>query len=270
MAEINLTPRASARPVFRMARNPMGNLTPQTRESFGVVGAMLVASGLLAPLSMAAVPQGSIETGVQSKDTHSATSAATDQSDEQKPWLITPTLSADPKLGTNIGGVVAYLKQLDADSTPSMVGLSFSYSDTDSVAGGIGAQLFWGADTQRLMLFLGGAEINNEYDDFLGTGQSAETQDSVHAVGFRYLHQLGDSDWLAGFQGLSTNYAVGADGYIDGLLTIIGLSGFDATGLGLVLQHDTMDHQRDPTDGHLLTLHNMAYREGLGLSLIHI
>lgn len=264
MAEINLTPRASARPVFRMARNPMGNLTPQTRESFGVVGAMLVASGLLAPLSMAAVPQGSVETGVQSNDTHSATSAATDQSDEQKPWLITPTLSADPKLGTNIGGVVAYLKQLDADSTPSMVGLSFSYSDTDSVAGGIGAQLFWGADTQRLMLFLGGAEINNEYDDFLGTGQSAETQDSVHAVGFRYLHQLGDSDWLAGFQGLSTNYAVGADGYIDGLLTIIGLSGFDATGLGLVLQHDTMDHQRDPTDGHLLTLHNMAYREGLG------
>ena len=264
LADIKLKPKASARPRSRVARIPMGNLTPKTRESFGVVGAILVVSGWFAPLSTAAVPQGSVEAGVQSKGTDSANPARADQSDEQKPWLITPTLSADPKLGTNIGGVVAYLKKLDADSTPSMVGLSFSYSDTDSVAGGIGAQLFWGADTQRLLLFIGGAEINNEYDDFLGTGQSAKTEDSVHTAGFRYLHQLGDSDWLAGFQGLSTNYAVGADGYIDGLLTIIGLSGFDATGLGLVLQHDTMNHQRDPTDGHLLTLHNMAYREGLG------
>ena len=31
-----------------------------------------------------------------------------------KPWLITPTLSADPKLGANVGGLIAYLKKLDA------------------------------------------------------------------------------------------------------------------------------------------------------------
>ncbi len=220
--------------------------------------------GLFTSVSTAAVPQGSLDQGVQAEGTNNASEGKREVSEEDKRWLITPTLSADPKLGTNLGGVIAYLKRLDAESTASMVGLSASYSDTDSISGGFGAQLFWGADKQRLMLFLGGAEINNEYDDFLGTGQKAETQDSVHAVGFRYLHQLGGSDWLAGIQGLSTNYAVGADGYIDGLLTIIGLSGFDATGLGLVLQHDTMDDQRDPTDGHLLTLHNMAYREGLG------
>lgn len=62
-----------------------------------------------------------------------------------KPWLITPTIAADPKLGANVGALVAYLKQLDAESTPSMIGLSVSYSDTDSITGGIGAQLFWGA-----------------------------------------------------------------------------------------------------------------------------
>ena len=198
---------------------------------------------------------------------------STDRSDELKAdaelsaaqsWLITPTLAADPKLGATVGGVIAYLKKLDEESTASVVGVTISYSDTDSITAGVGAQLFWGADAHRLTLLAGGAEINNEYDDFLGTGQTAETKDSVHAVGFRYLNQIGKSDWLAGVQGISTNYAVGADGYIDGILNIIGLSGFDATGLGLVLQHDTMDDQRDPAGGHLLSLHNMAYREGLG------
>jgi hypothetical protein len=34
--------------------------------------------------------------------------------------------------------------------------------------------------------------------------------------------------------------------------------------LGLVFQLDTMNNQRDPSDGHLHTLHNFAYRESLG------
>ena len=189
----------------------------------------------------------------------------TEASDKKlKPWLITPTIAADPKLGANVGGLVAYLKQLDAESTPSMIGLSVSYSDTDSITGGIGAQLYWGADTRRLTLLAGGAEINNEYDDFLGTGQSVATQDNVYTLGFRYMQQLREGGWFAGVQGVSTNYAVGADGFVEGILNVIGLSGFDATGLGVVLQHDTMDHQRDPSKGHLFTLHNFAYRESLG------
>ena len=181
-----------------------------------------------------------------------------------KPWLITPTLSADPKLGANVGGLIAYLKKLDAESTPSMTGLSVSYSDTDSMTGALFSQLYWKADTRRLSLLAAGAEINNEYDDFLGTGQTVETQDNVHTFGFRYLHRLRPGGWFVGVQGLSTNYAVGADGILDGMLNQIGLSGFDAAGLGLVFQHDTMNNQRDPSDGHLHTLHNFAYRESLG------
>lgn len=181
-----------------------------------------------------------------------------------KPWLITPTLSADPKLGANIGGLVAYLKTLDSESTPSMTGLSVSYSDTDSVTGALFAQLYWKGDARRLSLLAAGAEINNEYDDFLGTGQTVETQDDVQTFGFRYLQQFRPGGWLAGIQGISTNYAVGADGFLDGMLNQIGLSGFDATGVGLVFQHDTMNNQRDPSSGHLLTLHNLAYRESLG------
>ncbi|RZO71401.1 MAG: hypothetical protein EVA62_04010 [Halieaceae bacterium] len=181
-----------------------------------------------------------------------------------KPWLITPTLSADPKLGANVGGLVAYLKKLDAESTPSMTGLSVSYSDTDSMTGALFSQLYWKADTRRLSLLAAGAEINNEYDDFLGTGQTVETQDNVHTFGFRYLHRLRPGGWFAGIQGISTNYAVGADGILDSMLNQIGLSGFDAAGLGLVFQHDTMNNQRDPSGGHLHTLHNFAYRESLG------
>lgn len=109
-----------------------------------------------------------------------------------------------------------------------------------------------------------GAEINNEYDDFLGTGEAVETQDDVHTLGFRYLRQFRPGGWFAGIQGVSTNYSVGADGFLDGMLNQIGLSGFDATGVGLVFQLDTMDNQRDPSSGHLLTLHNFAYRESLG------
>ena len=43
----------------------------------------------------------------------SATSAPDGEAAPAKPWLITPTLAADPKLGANVGGVVAYLRKLD-------------------------------------------------------------------------------------------------------------------------------------------------------------
>ncbi|MAI93539.1 MAG: hypothetical protein CME45_00835 [Halieaceae bacterium] len=235
-----------------------------TSRGASSLGLLVLFSFFSAALSAAPVPTGSPPEGMQPEDADGTVEAKSSKSDEQKSWLITPTLSADPKMGTNVGGVIAYVKQFGSESTPSMLGLAVSYSDTDSISGGIGAQLYWGADSRRLTMLLGGAEINNEYDDFLGTGQTAETQDSMHTVGFRYLHQLREGGWFAGIQGVSTNYAVGADGLADGMLNLVGLSGFDATGLGLVLQHDTMDQQRAPESGHLLTFHNFAYREGLG------
>jgi len=182
----------------------------------------------------------------------------------RKPWLITPTLSADPKLGANVGALVAYVKKLDADSTPSMLGLSVSYSDTDSSTGALFGQLYWGQDTRRMTLLLASAEVNNEYDDFLNQGTAVKTQDSVQSFAARYMQQFRTGGWFAGVQGVSTNYAVGADDSLQGVIDQIGLSGFDATGLGLILQHDTMDNQRDPGAGHLFTLHNIAYRKTFG------
>ena len=191
-------------------------------------------------------------------------SAAGPTGEAKKPWLITPTLSADPKLGANVGGLVAYVKKLDAESTPSMFGLSVSYSDTDSSTGALFGQLYWGQDTRRMTLLAATAEVNNEYDDFLNLGSAVETQDSVHSFAARYMQQFRPGGWFAGIQGVSTNYTVGADDSLQGVIDQVGLSGFDATGLGLILQHDTMDNQRDPGAGHLFTLHNIAYRKTFG------
>lgn len=48
------------------------------------------------------------QTGADEDSNEAAPAAKT------KPWLITPTLSDDPKLGANVGGLIAYLKKLDA------------------------------------------------------------------------------------------------------------------------------------------------------------
>ena len=104
------------------------------------MGLLVLFSFFSAALSAAPVPTGSPPEGMQPEDKDDTVEAKSSKSDEQKSWLITPTLAADPKLGTNLGGVIAYLKQLDSESTPSMIGLSVSYSDTDSISGGKGAQ----------------------------------------------------------------------------------------------------------------------------------
>ena len=86
--------------------------------------------------------------------------------------------------------LVAYVKKLDADSTPSMFGLSVSYSDTDSSTGALFGQLYWGQDTRRMTLLAATAEVNNEYDDFLNLGTAVETQDSVQSFAARYMQQF--------------------------------------------------------------------------------
>ena len=43
--------------------------------------------------------------------------------------------------------------------------------DTDSITGGVDAQLFWDGDARCLPVVCG-AEINNEYDDFWNRADS--------------------------------------------------------------------------------------------------
>ncbi len=193
-------------------------------------------------------------------ETADAPAAAEEQ---ESPWLITPTVSADPKLGTTIGAVVGYIHAFDPESTPSLMTSFVTYSDTDSYVGGLYGDMYFQADKHRVMAGYINGKIRNDYDDYLGTGVSLKTEDDLDSLFVRYLHQI-KGDWYLGGQFISSNYVIGADGIWDGILEQIGLTGFDSNGIGLVLDYDSRDNVRNPQTGDHFVAHNVAYREGLG------
>ncbi|QFU75802.1 hypothetical protein EY643_09115 [Halioglobus maricola] len=183
---------------------------------------------------------------------------------EESPWLLTPTVSADPKLGTTIGGVVGYITAFDEGSSPSLVTGFATYSDTDSYMAGIYGDTYFGADEHKLMFGFIKGKVRNDYDDFLGTGRPAKTEDNIESLFARYMNRFGASDWYLGGQVIMSDYVVGADGFFDLILEQAGLTGFQSNGLGLAAEYDDRDHLRNPTSGQHLVAHNVAYRESLG------
>jgi len=181
----------------------------------------------------------------------------------ESPWLVTPTFSVDPKLGSTLGGVAGYIRRFDPDSNPSLLTFFGGYSNTDSSYYGFAADTYFSANQHKLIFGAVSGEIRNEYDDFLGSGLPAETQDNLGAVGTRYLYRL-KGGWYGGVQGISTDYAIGAEGLLAGALNQIGLTGLRSNGLGLVAEFDDRDNVRNATLGQHFTAHNVAYREGLG------
>lgn len=180
------------------------------------------------------------------------------------PWLLVPRLSSDPKVGTSIGFLGAYLFSIDKKSTSSMVGVAGSYSDTDSVLGGIFARTFWDNDSRRLTAFAGGGRINNDYEDFQGSGLPVSTQDEMKVFYSRYLHEI-NNRWYAGAQGVYTNYMIVGDDFRTGeLLELAGLTGVDSGALGLVIMYDSRNNQNSPSSGIQFTINNFAYREAFG------
>lgn len=188
--------------------------------------------------------------------------AATDA--DESPWLIVPVLNSDPKLGTAGGLLAGYLHRFDPDSPTSMFGLGGVYSDTNSILAGAIANAYFGADRHRLVVAVGGGRIHNEYKDFLGTGRPFVTTDDVRAIFAKYLRAVAP-DWYVGMQATKANYAIWSDDIGGNLiLELLGLTGFDSVGVGLVGLHDTRDNQNSPRSGSVINISNMAFREGLG------
>jgi hypothetical protein len=48
------------------------------------------------------------------------------------PWLLLPTFSNNPKLGTSVGALAGYVRKFDAQSQVSIFGVSAQYTSTDS------------------------------------------------------------------------------------------------------------------------------------------
>ena len=180
------------------------------------------------------------------------------------PWLAVPMVSSDPKVGTSAGGMVGYLFKLDPKSTTSMLGVGATYSTTDSILGGIFLRTFWDEDRRRLVVFGGGGSINNDYEDFLGSGQPAQTNDTAKVLQVRYLQEV-YGHWFAGAKATYTNYLISSeDANINSSLESLNLTGFDSVAVGLIGMYDSRDNQNTPSAGIRFMLENFAYREALG------
>ena len=194
----------------------------------------------------------------------SAQIAAQENTEQQSPWLLAPTFSSDPKLGNTLGVLGAYLYDFDELSPSSTFGVTGSYSDSDSIVYGAFAKMYFDEDQQRIFFGLGGANINNEYNDFLGSGWPLQSSDNLRGVFLRYTHSWAEN-WYAGALATSSNYSITGDSAsAEGILNIIGLTGFDSNGIGFIVERDTRDNQNSPQQGSLINIQNIAYRKGLG------
>ncbi len=183
---------------------------------------------------------------------------------EESPWLLAPTFSSDPKVGTSLGFLAGYLFKLDSESTSSMAGVMSSYSDTNSVIGGIFLRSYWDADSKRFNIVLAGGKIKNDYDDFLGTGLPVSSTDNMKLFYTQYLQEV-HPDWFVGVQGIYTNYLIVGDNFASQeLLNLLGLTGFDSGAIGLMVMFDSRNNQNAPTSGLQFSIDNFAYREAFG------
>jgi len=186
---------------------------------------------------------------------------AEEEATPSSPWLLIPTFSNNPKLGTAVGALAGYLKSFDPQSQASIFAASAQYTSTNSATLALFARTSFAADHHRLSLFALGGTIKNDYDDFLGTGVPLKSEDRIRSFAARYLYRVKD-DWFVGAQALATNYQIiGQSALDEEVLGLFGLTGFKASGLGLVLYHDSRDLQDSPTKGWVFNFNNVAYRQ---------
>ena len=177
------------------------------------------------------------------------------------PWLLIPTFTSNPKLGTAFGALGGYLHKFDPKSQLSIFGVTAQYSSTDSLVASAVARASFGEDRHRVIAVVAGGEIKNDYDDYLGTGMPLKSQDAIRAAIGRYLYRVG-GNWFMGAQTVVTNYQiVGQTSLDEDALGILGLTGFESGGIGAIVYHDSRDVQDAPQRGWILNFNNVAYRE---------
>ena len=179
----------------------------------------------------------------------------------ESPWLLVPTVSASPKLGTSLGGIGAYMHYFDSESQASLFGASAQYTSTASVVASVFAKTSFDADHHRLAALVAGGVIKNDYDDFLGTGMPLKSDDQLRFFAVRYQYRIW-GDLFVGAQALTTNYEIlGATPLDDEILQTLGLTKLTAGGIGLTVNLDSRDNEYSPHHGWLVKINNIAYRD---------
>jgi len=182
----------------------------------------------------------------------------------ESPWLVVPTLSATPKLGSSIGGMAGYTTRLDPGSSYSLFAVTANYSSSHSKTASAFAQAYWNADRDHLMAAAAFGRINNEYEDFLGSGYPFATTDELKALWLRYTVRI-SGPWHAGAQLVYGTYTInGTDSNGDLILENLGLTGTKSSGLGPVLEYDTRDSKTMPRQGTFAQVSATVFRQGLG------
>jgi len=193
-----------------------------------------------------------------------ATEAVAEKREAESPWLVVPTFSSSPKLGTSLGALAGYLHYFDEKSQVSMFGVTGQYTSTGSTVASAFGKASFGEDHHRLTAGLVGGNIKNDYENFLDTGRPLKSEDQLRAAFTRYLYRVKDN-WFGGVQAVYTDYTTFGQSPIDEqVLNVLGLTGFKSAGVGLAAVHDSRDLEAAPSRGWFLNVNNVAYRESLG------
>jgi outer membrane protein assembly factor BamA len=183
---------------------------------------------------------------------------------EKSPWLIAPVFQSNPKLGTSLGAMAGYIHYFDEKSRPSIFAVMLQHSNTDSTVGGAFGKTSFDQDRQRLLAAIMYGYVRNDYNDYLGTGVPLKSNGELKSFIARYQYRV-KGDWFLGVQAIYQNMAVtGETQFDDQFLNLVGVRPYKSGGAGLVAQYDSRDNDNSPTQGWLLNLNNMAYRESLG------
>lgn len=183
---------------------------------------------------------------------------------EKSPWILMPIFQSNPKLGTSLGALAGYMHYFDEKSRPSIFALMGQYTSTDSIVAGFQARTSFDEDRQRIIAGTMYGYVKNDYSDYLGTGIPLQSNAEVKGLIARYTYRI-QGNWFIGAQGLYQNFGIsGETSFDDMVLDVLGVAPYKSGGLGLVVQYDSRDNENSPTQGWLLNVNNMAYRESLG------
>lgn len=223
--------------------------------------------------------QSSISSVEEKSKDNSAQESSEETSKKRSPWIFTPLVSSDPKLSTTVGAMAGYMKKFDEVSPASMFGVTGNYSDTESYTFVGFAKAYFDENRQRATAAVVRGVINNDYDDFLGSGYPLKTQDDISVDYINWSYRVYDN-WFIGIQGVNTNYHIfsGEDipnttrnlndhtvlTDVDSSKSLESIAGFKSRGLGINIEFDSRNRPRSATSGQYFKFGNIAYRESFG------
>lgn len=163
-------------------------------------------------------------------------------------WTALPIGSWNPKLGTAFGGEVLHLHSFDS-SPVSLFGAGFQFTSESTGIAHVYARTSLKGDKHRLTFIGAFGHVGNDYDNYLDQGAPLQTDAGAFAIAARYLHR---SIWnsYVGFTINVRNYQLFEETALDDLeLDVLGVTEYKASGLGIVLMHDTRDNEDMPGKG---------------------